>query len=349
MTFAETSAEALSCSRLDRRQHLVRVEHRRPCAGVATRRSPPCPFQPPDRASPDRARRSRDHTLTDRRLRSPLHRLRAHRPKPPHPLLASTPGALASRRAGARLAPTAAGTPFDGPDATGPVCSALGVSLPLDGFLRVKVSGLVASRFRSWGSSRFPRRATWSEDLAHTGVSRLAGSHPPKDSTRLQPHRVTAAVALLPFRPDARSSLRAPDLRGGAGLRLPSTANRCRFSISRRFNRRRRLQGLAPRAAATEAACHPLGSRSPRAGESVAPSHRFRPPDALSIHGLCSSSRLAPARASRPASPVAGRPPLRFHSLESAPPKRPPGRRPEEPSSSHIPLRRSMARYPFRM
>jgi hypothetical protein len=62
----------------------------------------------------------------------------------------------------------------------------------LGGFLRSEGRGLVASRCQSWGSPRFV--------LAH---SPRRFSHPPKDSTRPQPHHVTVAVAPLPFPPAA--------------------------------------------------------------------------------------------------------------------------------------------------
>jgi len=68
--------------------------------------------------------------------------------------------------------------------------SVLVVSHHLDGFLRSKGRGLVASRCQSWGSPRFV--------LSH---SSRRFSHPSKNSTRPQPHHVTVAVAPLPFPP----------------------------------------------------------------------------------------------------------------------------------------------------
>jgi len=60
----------------------------------------------------------------------------------------------------------------------------------LDGFLRSKGCGLVASRCQSWGSPRFV-----------LSQSSRRFSHPSKNSTRPQPHHVTVAVAPLPFPP----------------------------------------------------------------------------------------------------------------------------------------------------
>jgi len=68
--------------------------------------------------------------------------------------------------------------------------SVLVVSHHLDGFLRSKGRGLVASRCQSWGSSRFV-----------LSQSSRRFSHPSKNSTRPQPHHVTVAFAPLPFPP----------------------------------------------------------------------------------------------------------------------------------------------------
>lgn len=209
---------------MDPRRHLEHVEHR----DRVPRRRPralPGPFSAIAGSSLTRSATRRTATMRSPIVSFvPLHRLERSSLGRRTLLLVSTPGALSGRRTEARPAPTETGAPFDGPDATGPVCSALGVSHPLDGFLHVKARGLVASRIGPGvrAVSRFARPCpkTWSD----ARVSRPAGSHPPKDSTRPQPHRVSAAVAFLPFRPAARSSLRASDPRRDVGLERPPRA-----------------------------------------------------------------------------------------------------------------------------
>jgi hypothetical protein len=135
--------------------------------------------------------------------------------------------------------------------------SVLVVSHHLDGFLRSGDCGLVASRCRSWGSPRFPHLAAifTAEAMGWIDphVPRRRRSYPPKDSTRLQPYRVTAAVAFLPF---FLCSSRA------------SVRTRCRARISSRSPRR------------------PSTSRRFSTCESVTSSHRCQWYDALSSLGF---------------------------------------------------------------
>jgi hypothetical protein len=123
--------------------------------------------------------------------------------------------------------------------------SVLVVSHHLDGFLRSGVRGLVASRCRSWGSPCFAyfdrhhhhRSSGWID----RHVPRRRVSYPPKDSPRLQPHRVTAAVAFLPFFP-------------------------CRSCASFRSRCRARISSRSPRGSSTPRRCSTC--------ESVTSSHR---------------------------------------------------------------------------
>jgi len=91
--------------------------------------------------------------------------------------------------------------------ATLPACSALVVSHHLGGFLLRSFRGLVASRCRSWGSSRFRRASTRLTEARRPLPDSLAAfpatsvSYPSKDDPRLQPHHVTVAVASLVFGP----------------------------------------------------------------------------------------------------------------------------------------------------
>jgi hypothetical protein len=73
----------------------------------------------------------------------------------------------------------------------------------LDGLLHSLASRLVSSWSRSWGSPRFPEvslvhlhRSAY-DRLGLSPVSRSAGSHPPKNSTHMQPYRIAAAFAFL--------------------------------------------------------------------------------------------------------------------------------------------------------
>jgi len=76
--------------------------------------------------------------------------------------------------------------------------SVLVVSHHLDGFLRSASCGLVASRYRSWGSPRFraPRPV---EDRDGAALSRGAGPYPSKKSppTAVPRHRVRCLLAVL--------------------------------------------------------------------------------------------------------------------------------------------------------
>jgi hypothetical protein len=163
-------------------------------------------------------------------------------------------------------------------------CSVLAVSHRLDGFLRPDLRaealgpwsrGLVASRCRSWGSPRFSAPAP-----PHR--RRCAGappfprrcSYPSKNSPRLQPHRVTTAVAPLPFllarrRARGKPVARCSRLRASA-LRTPT-------------------------------------SRLCSACESVAWSHRCQCGTPYPSVGLCSPSRFL-RRGSRPCLPRPRRP-----------------------------------------
>jgi hypothetical protein len=79
-------------------------------------------------------------------------------------------------------------------------CSALVVSHHRDGFLRVVDRGLVASRCRSWGSPRFPTsRARLHPKVRGTRSPSSRRRHPSKNPPHLQPSRVAAVVAFLPF------------------------------------------------------------------------------------------------------------------------------------------------------
>jgi hypothetical protein len=78
------------------------------------------------------------------------------------------------------------------------------VSHHLDGFIRRLTFGFIAPRTRSWGSLRFGARVPWwpAQELTPT----RAFPSPPRSvvhtlrrTPRQQPHRITAAVALLPF------------------------------------------------------------------------------------------------------------------------------------------------------
>jgi hypothetical protein len=91
--------------------------------------------------------------------------------------------------------------------------------------------GLVASRCRSWGSLRFQPVPVVAEAMTRGRPSPQRVSHPSKESPRQQPHRVTAAVAFLPF---PRALCGAP--------------SRPRFQVrgSSLLARLRRLQGVSP-------------------------------------------------------------------------------------------------------
>jgi hypothetical protein len=120
--------------------------------------------------------------------------------------------------------------------ATLAACSALVVSHHLGGFLLRKVRGLVASRCRSWGSSRFRRLRlvrTVREDRTPSRRSPFPRrlSYPSKDLPRLQPHHVTVAVAPL---------MLARTFRRGCSSR------RFQRLVSPGFRCERHLRGFAP-------------------------------------------------------------------------------------------------------
>jgi hypothetical protein len=134
--------------------------------------------------------------------------------------------------------------------------SALVVSHHLGGFLRAAGPGLVASRYRTWGSLRFtcarrrvyeaPAAGGWAEPTPKGGPDRiLAAMTLRRFAPRRQPHRVTAAVALLPLfssrtRPrsrdpaEARSARPRPDQREAhpehVSPRTPGRSTSGRFS-----------------------------------------------------------------------------------------------------------------------
>ncbi len=102
------------------------------------------------------------------------------------------------------------GTPSDRGCHTTASRSALVVSHHLGGFLRAAGPGLVASRYRTWGSLRFtyakrqvyeaPTAGGWTTPTPKGGADRiLAAMTLRRFAPRRQPHRVTAAVALLPL------------------------------------------------------------------------------------------------------------------------------------------------------
>jgi hypothetical protein len=272
MTFAETSAKALSCSRLDRRQHLVRVEHRRPCAGVAiprdchrVRSSRSFGPHPTERVALATTRSPIDafvhpSTVSGHDGRSRMPPPRVHSRGSREPTSRSSPRADLSRhtlrRSRCHRARTFRPRGFSPPRRFSPredprACC---IPLPVLGFEPFPAScDLIRRPGPHW---RFPTR----------GFAPSEGLHSPAAAPR---HRGRCPHAV----PTDREAL-SPRARPPRRCRAPrtSTANRFRFPISTRFLRRRRLQGLAPRAAAAEAARHPPGSRSPRAGESVAPS-----------------------------------------------------------------------------
>jgi len=113
-------------------------------------------------------------------------------------------------------------------DPCGPVASVRGyqpritfrpvVSHHLDGFLRARSCGLVASRCRSWGSLRFrTARVDLPKQGRRSGTFPQRVSHPSKETPRRQPHRVTAAVALLPLACRAHRRPVPPRCQDGAG------------------------------------------------------------------------------------------------------------------------------------
>jgi hypothetical protein len=115
--------------------------------------------------------------------------------------------------------------------ATPSACSALVVSHHLGGFLLRSFRGLVASRCRSWGSSRFRRRRLGSQGPKALPDSIAAFpatsvSYPSKDDPRLQPHHVTVAVASLVF--GSPLSRRAPPSRPCSAVESGTSPRRCR-------------------------------------------------------------------------------------------------------------------------
>jgi len=78
-------------------------------------------------------------------------------------------------------------------------CSALGVSHPLGGLLRIGVAGLLrpAAGYGVRRVSRCPSHPLYGDGY-EPSVSRAA-VHPTKSSPRQQPFRITAVVASLPL------------------------------------------------------------------------------------------------------------------------------------------------------
>jgi hypothetical protein len=91
---------------------------------------------------------------------------------------------------------------FGSPVPTEAARSAPVVSHHLDGFLRSTGSRRIAAWYRSWGSPRFDPPRTRARAEARTLACKEASPqrvHPSTNSPRRQPHRITAAVALLLF------------------------------------------------------------------------------------------------------------------------------------------------------
>jgi hypothetical protein len=130
-------------------------------------------------------------------------------------------------------------------------------------FTPLGARGLVASRCRSWGSSRFSRfrgRAGAFRPPPDAERSSRRGSHPSKDTSRSQPCRVTAVVASVPFRrlrgiaprpswqPDAHPCEHAqpPSFLGFVPLQGPSTRDRETLPDRDADRRRTVCRGSAP-------------------------------------------------------------------------------------------------------
>jgi len=155
-------------------------------------------------------------------------------------------------------------------------------------FTPLGACGLVASRCRSWGSSRFSRfrgrQGPFGLRRTRERSSRR-GSHPSKDTSRSQPCRVTAVVASVPFRrlrgvapqpswqPDAHPCEHAqpPSFLGFVPLQGPSTRDRETLPDRDADRRRTVCRGSAPhphlavnRAAGHHTSRCSAGGRPPR-------------------------------------------------------------------------------------
>jgi hypothetical protein len=165
--------------------------------------------------------------------------------------------------------------------------SALVVLHHRDGFLRDPSRELVASRCRPWGSSRFPashvrfrlllglRRGRWEPRGTWSPSSRR--DHPSKNPPHLQPHRVTAVDAFLPFSLGSglHPTILRPLLDGPHARRatVPKRSNRY-------ANRRRGRAGESPLNGRMHVPEGPVDEAPISTGEPARPPrHRVRAPE----------------------------------------------------------------------
>jgi hypothetical protein len=156
-----------------------------------------------------------------------------------------------------------------------------------------RACGFVAPRYRPWGSPRF------SPDIHHPGpegpladtVTSPRRGHPSKGSPRLQPYRVTAAVASvqLPRFPRHDVSTVADGPEGRADTRRSQAKRRFGSGRTPRTSPGRRHIRTSPRARTGEAGR--FDRRARRRGTSRGPHH---------LQGIDVSSRDAPAHRGEP-------------------------------------------------
>jgi hypothetical protein len=158
----------------------------------------------------------------------------------------------------------------------------------------------IATCCRSWGSpcfSRIGRRNICGSRAVGPSRSSRRGSYPSKNPPRRQPHRITAAVAFLPFVActriaEAKRGHRRPEWapihRSGSPHIRPCTAE----AMNKYVKRSRVLGHLSPDAWPRGASASRLSSTD----ESVTSCRRCQRNDVLSFHGLCSPSRYLRTR-----------------------------------------------------
>lgn len=145
--------------------------------------------------------RRSDASLTDRVLRLPS-TVSAPRAEARHaPARVHSRGPEGRASASAHTAPTEVDALIGGSVPLDPSRSVLEVSHLLDGFLRAQGRGLVASRFRSWGSRRFLRR----------GPDPKTGAPLAFPDTRVHTPRRTPPACSRTASPRPLPSCRSPD------------------------------------------------------------------------------------------------------------------------------------------
>jgi hypothetical protein len=211
-----------------------------------------------------------------------------------------------------------------------PAPSVLVVPPDFDGLLRASPCGLVASRSRPWGSSRFRIPVAdreWNMGISHAtrGASArdpFPGTHDPskpfpctQPSDRQRATEIAAHLSLTPASPTLLLPLEGPDHSGpprlASGpftarlplsplpLRLRSAASVCSISACQSLFRDSfkcrwdaDLRSAAWRSRSTSGSCS--------AYRSVAPAWRFRRAGARCFHGLCALHTAFPRTRSPP-------------------------------------------------